>query len=167
MGLFEEDQVKYTTPKFDLEWDEAERYVEHPNPQKRISWTKEEWLKKVKNGRVTSFSEIKDKLENITDVEDFENLLPDKIKRFLDAFSKKVIELPIAVKLPNGVYDLIAGNTRLTGLRSKNIDPKIWVFDLEDKIECEKCGWSWDIKDTEPHDRYVCHKCGNDNTNNY
>jgi hypothetical protein len=37
----------------------------------------------------------------------------------------------------------------------------------EGKIECEKCGWSWDEKDTEPHDKYVCHKCGNDNTNNY
>lgn len=32
-----------------------------------------------------------------------------------------------------------------------------------DKIECNKCDWSWDIKDG-GDDLYVCHKCGNDNT---
>jgi hypothetical protein len=76
-----------------------------------------------------NFSEIPD-LENITDPSEFEELLPEKIQRFMDAFSKKIIELPIAVKFPNGVYDLIAGNTRVTGLRNKGYDPKIWVFEL-------------------------------------
>ena len=31
-----------------------------------------------------------------------------------------------------------------------------------DKIECDKCDWSWDIKDG-GDDLYVCHKCGYDN----
>jgi len=69
-------------------------------------------------------------LENVTDPSEFDELLPEKIQRFMDALSKKIIELPIAVKLPNGVYDLIAGNTRVTGLRNKGYDPKIWVFEL-------------------------------------
>jgi hypothetical protein len=30
-------------------------------------------------------------------------------------------------------------------------------------ITCYKCGWSWDKKDSEKHDEYVCHKCGTDN----
>ena len=30
-------------------------------------------------------------------------------------------------------------------------------------ITCSKCNWSWDKKDTQPHDAYVCHKCGYDN----
>jgi hypothetical protein len=34
------------------------------------------------------------------------------------------------------------------------------------KITCKGCGWKWDLSDggKEP---YLCHKCGNDNTNNY
>jgi len=32
-----------------------------------------------------------------------------------------------------------------------------------DKIECDNCGWSWDIKDG-GDDLYICHKCGHDNT---
>jgi len=31
-----------------------------------------------------------------------------------------------------------------------------------DKIECDNCDWSWDIKDG-GDDLYMCHKCGHDN----
>ena len=31
-----------------------------------------------------------------------------------------------------------------------------------DKIECDKCGWSWKIADG-GDDLFICHKCGNDN----
>ena len=33
----------------------------------------------------------------------------------------------------------------------------------EETIECEKCGWKWDLEDggSEP---YTCHKCGHDNS---
>lgn len=34
------------------------------------------------------------------------------------------------------------------------------------KVECKGCGWSWDLKDG-GSDPYVCHKCGQDNTNYY
>lgn len=127
--LLEVDDISYTEPNFDTEWQEAERYIQHPNPDKKIEWTKEEWMEKVKNGKVMKFSDIEN-LENISDPEEFENLFPEKVQRFLDSLSRKVFELPIAVKLPNGRYDLIAGNTRVTGLRNKGYDPKIWVFEL-------------------------------------
>lgn len=32
-----------------------------------------------------------------------------------------------------------------------------------DKIECDGCGWSWNIKDG-GDDLFLCHKCGHDNT---
>ena len=32
-----------------------------------------------------------------------------------------------------------------------------------DKIECDKCDWSWNIKDG-GNDLFICHKCGHDNT---
>ena len=31
-------------------------------------------------------------------------------------------------------------------------------------VTCSNCGWSWNKEDSDKHDEYVCHKCGNDNT---
>ena len=33
---------------------------------------------------------------------------------------------------------------------------------IGDKIECDNCGWTWDIKDG-GDDLFMCHKCGHDN----
>ena len=38
---------------------------------------------------------------------------------------------------------------------------------LDKDIECHKCGWEWDKKDSEKFDMYVCHKCGFDNSDFY
>ena len=38
-------------------------------------------------------------------------------------------------------------------------------FATNDKIVCEKCGWSWKISDG-GNDLYICHKCGYDNEEN-
>ncbi len=34
---------------------------------------------------------------------------------------------------------------------------------VDDKIECDNCDWSWNIKDG-GNDLFICHKCGHDNT---
>jgi hypothetical protein len=36
----------------------------------------------------------------------------------------------------------------------------------EETIECEKCGWRWDLEDG-GKDPYICHKCGFDNSYKY
>jgi nicotinamide mononucleotide adenylyltransferase len=36
------------------------------------------------------------------------------------------------------------------------------MFNVEDKIECENCDWSWDIS-SGGDDLYMCHKCGHNN----
>ena len=54
--------------------------------------------------------------------------------------------MSIAVKFGKNDYDLVAGNTRVAGCFSKDVDQKIWVVDLnpyyikkeaEDKTEEE------------------------------
>jgi len=35
---------------------------------------------------------------------------------------------------------------------------------LGQKITCHNCGWQWNTKDSDESDKYVCHKCGFDNT---
>jgi len=32
------------------------------------------------------------------------------------------------------------------------------------EINCIKCSWKWNLSQSEESDKYVCHKCGFDNT---
>lgn len=119
-------KIIYTKPNFDNEWEEAIRYPEFEH------LGKEGWLKLAELGYVTNYSKIEDVLGNV-DL-DFDNLEQNKIERFNKAFELGKIEVPIAVKFSDNDYDLVAGNTRLSGLVSKGIDPKIWVVDIEKLI---------------------------------
>jgi hypothetical protein len=35
---------------------------------------------------------------------------------------------------------------------------------LGQEVICQNCGWEWNTKDSEEYDKYLCHKCGFDNT---
>jgi hypothetical protein len=35
---------------------------------------------------------------------------------------------------------------------------------LGQEVDCQNCGWHWNTTDSEEYDKYVCHKCGFDNT---
>jgi hypothetical protein len=115
-------EIKYDTPNFEEEWKEAIRY---PEFQKM---GKEQWFKISKQGKPIQYSKIKDVLGNV-DL-DFNSLEEPKKQRFVSAFKKGIIEMPIVVKFQDNDYDLVAGNTRLAGLIQNRIDPKIWVVDI-------------------------------------
>ena len=124
-GIKEEENppnIEYIKPNFEYEWEEAIRYPEF----KEMGF--DNWLRIAENGHVVNFSEIKDRLGNV-DL-DFDGLDKDKKTRFIKALENDQIELPIAVKFSKNDYDLVGGNTRLSGLVSKGIDPKIWIVDL-------------------------------------
>jgi len=36
--------------------------------------------------------------------------------------------------------------------------------ELGQEVVCQNCGWHWNTTDSEEYDKYVCHKCGFDNT---
>lgn len=38
---------------------------------------------------------------------------------------------------------------------------------LGKEITCVNCGWHWNTNDSDPRDKYVCHKCGYDNRTYY
>jgi hypothetical protein len=40
---------------------------------------------------------------------------------------------------------------------------RIFEIVTKDKVICDECGWSWDLADG-GDDPYICHKCGNDNS---
>lgn len=118
----ENKSIKYNIPNFENEWEEALRYREF----EKIG--KEEWIKTAEKGHALNYSQIKDNLGNV-DL-DFETLEEPKKKRFISAFNKGIIEMPIAVKFSDNDYELITGNTRLSGLVKNGIDPKIWIVDI-------------------------------------
>jgi len=116
------DEIKYTTPNFELEWEEAVRYPEFKE------MGKENWVKIAKQGKLVNYSSIKDILGNV-DL-NFDSLEEPKKQRFQSAFKKGTIETPIAVKFSDNDYDLVAGNTRLSGLVKNGEDPKIWIVNI-------------------------------------
>ena len=118
------ETVSYSKPNFDVEWKEAERYPEF------VEMGKEQWMEKARIGKPVLYSQIKDILGNV-DL-NFDGLEKPKKQRFQAAFQKGSIEMPIAVKFSDDDYDLVAGNTRLSGLVKNGIDPKIWTVDLSD-----------------------------------
>ncbi len=156
-------KINYINPNFKDEWEEAIRYPEFKEMGIKS------WIEIANKGYVTNYSKIKDKLGNV-DLK-FDSLEEPKKQRFQNALNKGNIEMPIAVKFSDNDYDLVAGNTRISGLVKNKIDPKIWVVDLSnnlneavvgDKIECDGCGWSWNIVDG-GNDLFMCHKCGHNN----
>lgn len=123
--------MQYTKPNLGHEWMEALRYREFEKMGKKG------WMNIASNDyTITSYSKIKDVLGN-TDL-DFDSLEEDKKKRFEVAFEKGKVEIPIAVKFSDNDYDLLGGNTRLAGLISKDLDPKIYVVDLTKKEDIDE-----------------------------
>jgi GNAT superfamily N-acetyltransferase/phosphopantetheine adenylyltransferase len=121
------NEVKYTNPNFELEWEEAVRYPEFKE------MGKENWIKVAKQGKLVNYSSIKDVLGNV-DL-NFDNLEEPKKQRFQSAFKNGTVETPIAVKFSDNDYDLVAGNTRLSGLVKNGEDPKIWIVNISNLDE--------------------------------
>jgi hypothetical protein len=124
--------MKFKKPNFDFEWDEALRYREFED------MGKEGWINLAKNGYMTKYSEIKDVLGNV-DL-DFDTLEEPKKERFKQSIKLGKMELPIVVKFSDEDYDLIAGNTRLSGLIGKGVDAPLWVVDLT-KVDLNEDCW--------------------------
>jgi hypothetical protein len=120
-------KVKYTEPNFEYEWQEAKRYPEF----KELG--KEGWIELAKKGNIIKYSSIKDNLGNV-DL-NFDNLEQPKISRFKNALEKGTIEMPIVVKFSENDYDLVSGNTRLSGLQKQGIDPNLWIVDISNLNE--------------------------------
>ena len=116
--------IRYIKPNFNSEWDEAQRYPEF------VEMGRLEWIKRGNAGYVVNYSQIKDMLGNV-DL-DFNRLHPTKKKFVLQYIKDGLVEHPIVVKFSDTDYDLVAGNTRLSGLVKYGYDPKLWVIDISD-----------------------------------
>jgi hypothetical protein len=114
--------ITYTQPDFEREWMEAMRYPEF------VDVGKNGWIEIASKGYTIPYKAIKNVLGNV-DLE-FDTLEQPKKERFLKAIKTHTIETPIVVKFSDTDYDLVAGNTRLSGLVKYGYNPKLWVVDL-------------------------------------
>ena len=136
-----EINIKYTKPlsndSLDREWEEAKTH--HSDD----FTSKEDWLKKVKDGEEFDITGKDISINNTQYAygkkeqmeKEYKNLTGDRQDRIKDAFSAGEVELPI-VKKKNNEYTLIAGNTRLTRMgiencKNEDFPVKVWLIDLD------------------------------------
>jgi hypothetical protein len=115
-----EARIKYKRPDFQEEWNEAQRYPE----LKKLG--KQGWIKLVNDGQIVNSKT----LLNIGNIDlDLSGLDKAKLARAEASINKGEVELPIVVKI-NGKYDLLGGNTRFAYMKSKGINPIVWLIKI-------------------------------------
>ena len=132
LGMAEtKNDIKYTKPNLDHEWDEATRYEEF----KKIG--KDKWTDLVSKGKVVEYNtKTVQKMSNTdaVNVKDFDNLDKNKQERAVKQLEKGSIELPIVASYSDGHLELVGGNTRLTAVMKATGKGKVWQFDVPDKV---------------------------------
>jgi len=121
--------VIYTKPNLENEWEEAARYPEF------VRIGKEAWIKLAKAGKAVTIKSAKD--INNTDAADpdsFKLLNKDKQARALSQIKQGSVEMPIVAVYPDGRKELIGGNTRLTATLAKYGKSTLWAFRVPDEV---------------------------------
>ena len=123
--------IIYLQPKFAREYDEAMRYPMFKD------MSVDEWVKFCNTGfEMRMLNYLFGQVNNTegTSVEsakaNFDKLDPDKIKRFKNSYEMGIIEMPIILRQGKMSYELIAGNTRFTGLVALGYEPHVWLIQL-------------------------------------
>jgi len=123
---FKEKNLTFTSPQLDVEWEEANRY---PYIAKL---GKQGWIDLANTGRAVYVTNKTVTQISNTDAADYNawgELEKEKRDRFNASIASGSIEMPIVMKLPNDKLELIAGNTRLTGILKKYSKATVWFID--------------------------------------
>ena len=118
--------IQYKIPNFEAEWGAAEQ---HPFFARRGI---NKWIEFAKGGkpvRVTAKHVADIANTNAADPSVFESFTEDKQARFAKCIESGEIEMPIVMINPEGKLELVAGNTRLTGLMKLGESAQVWLID--------------------------------------
>ena len=121
--------IIYTKPNLENEWEEAARYPEF------VRIGKEAWIKLAQSGKAVTITSAKD--INNTDAADpdsFKLLHKDKQARALSQIKQGSVEMPIVAVYSDGRKELIGGNTRLTATLAKYGKSTLWAFKVPDEV---------------------------------
>ena len=126
--------IQYTEPNLDVEWKEAERYPELAElgvegwkalKGQQVNVKQLGGLKKIGNTEGTDVNTAKKAIATLE---------PEKVQRMQQAIKSGAVELPIIAKFHSGEFDLVAGNTRFTGLVANGILPEVYYIDLTTQL---------------------------------
>jgi hypothetical protein len=126
---FAENKIKYSSPNFEYEWKEAERYPEF----RKIG--KDAWIELAKKGKAVTIKSAKGiNNTDAVDPDSFSSLNKTKQSRALDQLKSGTVEMPIISVYSDGWKELVGGNTRLTAMLAQNKKAKVWVFKVPDEV---------------------------------
>jgi len=121
--------VIYTKPDLENEWEEAARYPEF------VRIGKEAWVKLAQAGKAVTIKSAKG-IDNTdaADPDSFKLLNKDKQSRALSQIKQGSVEMPIVAVYSDGRKELIGGNTRLTATLAKYGKSTLWAFKVPDEV---------------------------------
>jgi hypothetical protein len=121
--------VIYTKPNLENEWEEAARYPEF------VRIGKEDWVKLAQAGKAVAIKSAKG-IDNTdaADPDSFKLLNKDKQARALSQIKQGSVEMPIVAVYSDGRKELIGGNTRLTATLAKYGKSTVWAFKVPDEV---------------------------------
>ena len=121
--------VIYTKPNLENEWEEAARYPEF------VRIGKEDWIKLAQAGKAVTIKSAKG-IDNTdaANLDSFKLLNKDKQARALSQIKQGSVEMPIVAVYPDGRKELIGGNTRLTATLAKYGKSTLWAFKVPDEV---------------------------------
>ena len=121
--------VIYTKPNLENEWEEASRYPEF------VRIGKEDWVKLAQAGKAVTIKSAKG-IDNTdaADPDSFKLLNKDKQARALSQIKQGSVEMPIVAVYSDGRKELIGGNTRLTATLAKYGKSTVWAFKVPDEV---------------------------------
>ena len=121
--------VIYTKPNLENEWEEAARYPEF------VRIGKEAWIKLAGAGKAVTIKSAEG-IDNTdaADPDSFKLLNKDKQARALSQIKQGSVEMPIVAVYPDGRKELIGGNTRLTATLAKYGKSTLWAFRVPNEV---------------------------------
>ena len=131
------EAVTYNKPQFDVEWEEANRY---PYLEKL---GQAGWIDLAESGKELKVTKANVGQIDNTDAADYsawEELEQEKRDRFVTAVKEGKVEMPIVMETPDGKLELIAGNTRLTGMLQEFGEATVWFINASQLKEAIPSG---------------------------
>lgn len=90
---------------------------------------KDKWIELAKKGKPSNITrKTSANINNLSNEKEWDNLEAPKRKRFLDAYKKKQIEMPIVMNRKKKL-ELMAGNTRLSGMLKHKGKSNVWIYE--------------------------------------
>lgn len=122
--------IDFNQPSFNSQWPKLQSYRQFKEMQETNS---QKYVKKY--SKIYKYSTIKKYLRGYLGFKtahvNFDKLTKREKIKFEADYKKGNMDMPVALKLINGTYELISGQTNLAGCFNKNINTSMFIIDMK------------------------------------